>query len=1067
MSAELPPSPPPPPSNPPPPPDSGDATPSPRRGDDPAALWQGQLKSREGAYSQTSSTGEVRPDTDVDDHLDGDPFDFDDDEGLDGDADNPEDALERELARDEQDAEAELQRQIAALDTPGLPRMATGPELWVGFDGEWWRSGENENTILTIQLYVPPDQPCFRRASTPEEEQRIARHIGRLSCIVDADGPAPEQRPALGSALLGIVTKAIELNLIAEEPATLVVVGFGLRFDLAALRDFQVLKREVDVVAGRVATVHANAELELHWRQRNVQRRAAPTSGAPEAQVPGTSSLATGSGLDVVRMKVRFIDTAAYVPLGTSLRWIGKLVGREKLDIPAPHSIARMHEYLRADRAGYDAYAMRDAEIAVLFALRLKAFARERLGLDNLAPTASGLALRWFLKTLPKGTHLEAFGLHRVRHEAWHQRSHRRQSFSQIEPTPMRRIQDAFCTDCFKGGRNEAYWLGPTDPTIGPITDYDLAGAYTTGLLDLKKLDFDHPRPSLVLEDYLGHVAGYALVEFEHPPEVRFPVFSVNAGSHGLVFPRKGVAYATAPEILAAHGVGCQIRIRWGVIYPWIASGRPAEEDEDPCERLFYRFVKRVREMRKQLKDEEKARAKAAREDPRDLIEEQFVKLLGNSLTGKCSQGLRPKNVYDSRGARSVQLRPSAITNPAIAAHITGFIRAVLAEILNRIPPQHVVVSATTDGFLTSARMEDLDLTGPLSRRFQRLCAWVVPGSSMLEIKHAAEQVVCMKTRGQLTSRPLAGHKIVVAKAGVQPTVAINRRMTPEQIRRAQNDALLRLYLDRRWDSMVSLSAFPSLRDQWEKGIDLIKHAREIRMSLEFDMKRRLVDARELPVLDWGCTHLAADTRPWETVEDFERARARLDQFRQPPKPKKQRGAGANTPPPALPGRCLKTLVDLRDLEALQRRGVLRDAARAAGQPVMNMGRDGAAGLLKRAFLRAYVRGELGLTQRYSYTQLALWFTDQGLATTTQNVKDAKKQPLVLACVPREAAVWRLLLALEAMFPQARLRELLAPLEEDDEDRPYGPADDPDGGPPDPGDDPGDGPSDGDDDTFG
>jgi hypothetical protein len=262
--------------------------------------------------------------------------------------------------------------------------------------------------------------------------------------------------------------------------------------------------------------------------------------------------------------------------------------------------------------------------------------------------------------------------------------------------------------------------------------------------------------------------------------------------------------------------------------------------------------------------------------------------------------------------------------------------------------------------------------------------------------------------------------------------------MTSEQIRQAQNDELLRMYLERTPESMVSLRSFPSLRDQWEKGIDLVKAERHIRMSLEFDLKRKLVDAREVPVLGWNTTHVSAGTVPWNTVEEFERARARLDQFRSPPRPP---AADASERPTSTrrrreprKARCLKTVADLHDLDSEVVRGLMRDHARAAGLAVMNLGRDGPEGMLKRAFLRVYTRSEMGLVRRFTYTQMAQWLTDYGLATTTQEVKTAKQQPVVLACVPRTAAVLRLLLELEMLFPDADMRPLLVPLADGAED---------------------------------
>jgi hypothetical protein len=53
--------------------------------------------------------------------------------------------------------------------------------------------------------------------------------------------------------------------------------------------------------------------------------------------------------------------------------------------------------------------------------------------------------------------------------------------------------------------------------------DYDLAGAYTTGLLDILQPDYDNIFHSRNPEDYCGHVMGFALVSFQFPDSVRFP----------------------------------------------------------------------------------------------------------------------------------------------------------------------------------------------------------------------------------------------------------------------------------------------------------------------------------------------------------------------------------------------------------------------------------------------------------------------------------------------------------------------------------------------------------------
>jgi hypothetical protein len=57
-----------------------------------------------------------------------------------------------------------------------------------------------------------------------------------------------------------------------------------------------------------------------------------------------------------------------------------------------------------------------------------------------------------------------------------------------------------------------------------------------------------------------------------------------------------------------------------------------------------------------------------------------------------------------------------------MASHTTGFIRAVVSEILASAPSNRSVISVTTDGFLTDATEAELDLTGPVCSRFNKLC---------------------------------------------------------------------------------------------------------------------------------------------------------------------------------------------------------------------------------------------------------------------------------------------------------------------------------------------------------
>lgn len=893
------------------------------------------------------------------------------------------------------DLEDDIDGFLAELEaTPTGLRRAAGDCLWVGFDAEWvFDESRQQNRILSIQLYVPP-QPAL---STDEKK---AAQVAQLSRLILAKGPNREDRPELRSALRQLVDTALEQRLIAEEPKLIYIVGFGLRFDLGALADFGELKRQVDSVSGKVATVKSHAQLEF------------------------SRSMITGDNLEPIMIGLHFIDVAAHVPPGKSLRDVGLLIELPKLDIPKPYSIERMDDYLRLDPEGFRAYAMRDAEIAVLYARRLADFAGgDDLKIDTLPATASGLALRWYLKTLKESgiDRLEAFGLQKVVREAYHAPSKRRRTYKDEEPIAMRRLQEALTSACYAGGRNEAMWLGPSEP--GEWIDYDLAGAYSTGLMDLPLIDFEHPRVSLDPEDYLGHVAGYALIDFAHPPETRFPVFAISRGGKGLIFPLRGTAYATAPEIRAARDLGCDIKIRWGVIYPWRQMPEEEMVDGVPRTRLFGDFIKAARKLRNRLKKELKAtNVKRLAEGKKEIesLEEQAAKLYANSVYGKVCQSIVPKNVFDTRKVQSTQLKPSAITNSAVGAHVTGFIRALLAEILNQIPRHRTVISCTTDGFATNATEAEIEacLIGPLCQRFQALCEQIEPGTKMLEVKHRVSQLICMKTRGQLTTKiskrfdekqkKVVEDPIILAKAGIQPVVGAPADLDPESYKRLQNEKMLNLYLDRRPGKKVLLRQFPSIRDQWEMGVDLHKFARRILLSLEPDLKRRLIQPRMIEVQGRHREHLAMDSQPWETVEQFDTARARLDAWR-------RKGS-------------LKTLADWQQLDEILQLGSVRSQKRRQGEVTLNLraGKD-ASDILRRAFLRAYTHQALGFEPRpMTYPALADWLTSIGYPTTAKEVTSARSQQLVMGVVPATDEVIKLWRQLQERFPMADLKPLLA-----------------------------------------
>ena len=81
-------------------------------------------------------------------------------------------------------------------------------------------------------------------------------------------------------------------------------------------------------------------------------------------------------------------------------------------------------------------------------------------------------------------------------------------------------------------------------------------------------------------------------------------------------------------------------------------------------------------------------------------------------------------------------------------------------------------------------------------------------------------------------------------------------------------------YRHRDYDTRFENPSLTSLRDQHNKGLDLQRVERLTRWNADFDLKRRLINVRDVDGL------IAADTVPWRTVEEFEEARDGLENWR-------------------------------------------------------------------------------------------------------------------------------------------------------------------------------------------
>lgn len=844
------------------------------------------------------------------------------------------------------DPEAELKRLERILNNqlkdfecdPYRPKIGRGPDVYIGFDSEFLSGKKSvDNTVLSLQFFLIGER-------------------GTLSKVIYPKGDNKLDRPSFYQTISDLITEALEKNIILEWPKSVVVCGFFLRLDLPAFGDLVSFKTRLKNVAGRIAS-HEPVEFE-------------PDSADVEVLLHTKTREIKSQGFNRL-LRIKFVDVGSHVAVGTSIKQMGDLIELPKLEIPEGFSIERMDLLLLHNKTAFENYGLRDSEIAVRYQQKLQAFAEKYTGSNNLPVTASGLAVKMFVNQLKTNNvdFNQSFGLKNNKVTRWNNLKGQVVTDKTSVMTDMRSIIEPFIAKCYNGGRNECYAFGPS--TIGEWNDFDLAGAYTTGLVDLRHIDYDNFRITHNVKDFIGHVLGFAYIEFKFPSDTRYPSLPVRGSNEGLFYPLTGFTYCSAPEIEVALNLGCEIEVKYGIIIPWLNSD----------ERLFEPYVTNIRYLRKSAKSS---------------LDELYAKLLGNSLYGKTAQGLKTKTVFDTGQMKSVALPHSQITNAAMAAHTTGFIRAVLSEQIAGIPAHRKVLSATTDGFITDASLIELNLSGSMSKRFQSLCERVSPGSNMLELKHQARQVVAMKTRGQITGIPYNANdpvdKLILAKCGVSPPHGTEN----------PNDYMLQLFLNRKTGDVTQTKPFTSIREQWNKDLDVVRDTRESLLNLEFDFKRKLIDPVTMTLSDRD--HISLESIPWTTIEEAERARAIFDGWRRK--------------------RCLKDLDDWHDFDDHYQFSTLKDRLKLAGKTsgMRNSGK-GTIDVFRRLFLRAYSQELCGLTKSKTYTEMAEWLTESGYPTSTDDVKNAKRSPFIAHVIPATVRMRQFALLLCAGFPNIDINQ--------------------------------------------
>ncbi len=864
-------------------------------------------------------------------------------------------------------------------------QFESGDALHIGIDSEWvFDSTTNSNIILSYQYcMVYKDRPALKGVIYTDIGQELFDGK-RRSAFREADESRKEQfvkgrrnfkqkgRWTFEKFIAYLIQLALDSHYISSWCGEVFIYAHFLRADFASFSDCFNYAKEIRGVKKTFVG--------------SIDMYGVDAAAVGSKRVKPTVTKLYDKHRNVKRTVVNFIDTMLLAPNQAGLASVGGLIGLPKLAIPRGYDIARMDLLLAGNADGFEAYALRDAEIALYYGLFMQVFVRVELGLKHLPSTLAGIGLAKYLgfQKAQGGDVTALFGNHKVTTSKWNKKQGKPKYLSCTESLPAKDLFQSLATHCYMGGRNECFSTGVTP--IGVWNDFDVTSAYTVAMLHLKPLDFSAAYMTKNPLEFTCQRVGIAYISFEFPEHTRFPCLPVQS-PNGLIYPLRGEAYVCAAEIEVAIGLGCSIEIKHGVIVPFVAGSEP----------LFLDYVRYVRDSRKRF-------------EKKSLMELLF-KEMGNSLYGKTAQGLKEKGAFEVATGLTTPLSKSLISCPYLASYISGLIRALVSEQVASIPEQYSVLSVTTDGFLTNAPMTAVNFDLPASRQFTSLLRLIDDTGAILECKHRVKQLAMIKTRGQLTV--IKGDtEIITAKCSVKPDCA----------REDQNEWMLDLYFNRVPGQKVINPTLISMREMFIKQLDLIELKREVAVNLEPDFKRKLSH----PVMhsfDYDGKkgeHIYCESVPWRDLQEFMLHRTWFDGWRVGSCVEKRNGEVVT-----VEGRCLKTLEDYNDFVDFFETSNYLQLVKSQKLSFKLSKVKRSYELARRLFLNAFVHSQRGL-ECSGYKEVAQWFCDVGYPTKVSDFDNAKRSGFVeMPKLPLTPAVAQFLDKVAEKFPNFELHRVV------------------------------------------
>jgi hypothetical protein len=211
----------------------------------------------------------------------------------------------------------------------------------------------------------------------------------------------------------------------------------------------------------------------------------------------------------------------------------------------------------------------------------------------------------------------------------------------------------------YKGGRNESFMYGSDKST--KWFDYDLASAYTTGMIHLSLPDYK--RGVLIDSNNLAQMSskdllsGYFAINgsFKFPKNTIFPSIPCYLDKSTTVYPLQGDCMLTGPEYLLARQQKCEFVIKSVFYIPpkevvTRLRGREYKHSVKPFEDIIHELQSKRREF------------------PKGHVMNTLYKELANSIYGNLVRGMSNKKSFDTKTGNMLRVTATDLSNPILAS---------------------------------------------------------------------------------------------------------------------------------------------------------------------------------------------------------------------------------------------------------------------------------------------------------------------------------------------------------------------------------------------------------------